>query len=68
MKTKQANPGLDYSERYDYPPVGTVVSYAFNGHLETLSIVLAPSMKMGLSALSELVPCSLWPACYFLVI
>lgn len=30
MKKQQENTGLDYSEQFDYPPIGKVVSYAFS--------------------------------------
>jgi hypothetical protein len=52
-KKKQANPGLDYSEQCDYSPTGTIVSYAFSGHLEILNIVLVSSKKTELAVLQN---------------
>lgn len=30
MKKKEENTRLDYSEQFDHPPIGQVVSYAFS--------------------------------------
>jgi hypothetical protein len=32
MKKKQENTGWDYSEQFDYPHIGKIISFAFSKH------------------------------------